>query len=197
VKGTRLTNHGFLPSFSEPDNSLAQSLTSPNVVYMFKLQGFSTITTSSGTIAVSISFDPSSTGYNFSEWTNLAALFDEVKLHSFSVQVCSYFNQTASQLGTPILIGTNLVSSSSPGTEGAVATLTDALYHSPNMTNASGFTHTFMNKGIIGWSTTSSLTVTPYAGCPGSFQLFSSGGTTTFTEFKVLVRGVYAFRARS
>jgi hypothetical protein len=124
-------------------------------------------------------------------------LFSEVKLSSFSIQVCSFYNNTAAYLATPLVVGTNLVSSAAPGTEAAVVQLTDAMYHSPILTNSSGWTHTFHNKGIIGWGSTSSVTTTPYAGCPGSFQMYYSSASTTANQFKVLVRGVYAFRGRS
>lgn len=199
AKGIILRNENPRVSSGEPDNSMASALTSPNVVYSFKLQGFSTIVSTGGSIInFSIPFDPSSSGYNFSEWASLAALFSEVRLHSFRVEVCMYDLTflTAGALA-PLVIGSNLVSSAAPGTEGAVAALTDAVYHPPLNRSARGWTHRFVNSGLIGWSATSSVTVTPYAGCPGSFQCYSAGFPMSSNVGKVLVQGIYQFRARS
>lgn len=182
----------------DSDMSTASAFMSPNQVYRFKLQGFSTITSNgSGIIAVSVPMDPSSAGFNFSEWTDLAALFDEVKLQGFRVQIVAFSNSTPSLIFSPMVIGTNLVSSSAPATEGAVATLTDASYHPSTMTNSSGFYHSFSNHGIIGWSSTASVTDQPYAGCPGSMLMYVNNFSVSTLAFKVLVQGFYEFRARS
>jgi len=196
--GFRLKNEGFRTPSGETDIGLASSLMSPNTVYRFKLQGFSTIVATAGSIVnVAIPFDPSSNGFNFSEWSALSGLFDEVRLYSFGVQACTYANTTVSLVNAPLLIGTNLTVSTAPGTEGPVATLTDAKYHPTAITNAMGWAHTFVNKGEIGWSLTSSVTVTPYAGCPGSFQLYSAAQTAASNVAKVLVWGIYDLRARA
>jgi len=198
VKGVRVVNEYKQMQMGEPDTSLASSLTSPNTVYMFKLQGFTTISTNgSGLIAVSIPMDPSASGFNFSEWANLAALFDEVKLHAFEVQVVGFVNTTVTLVFSPVIVGTNLIVSTAPGSEGAVSQLTDAKYHPANMTNSMGFWHRFNNTGIIGWSSTSSVTVTPYAGCPGSIWFYANNGPVSTLTYKVLVKGYYAFRARA
>jgi hypothetical protein len=198
VVGSRLVNEDKRDSTTEQNMDMAKALTSPNTVYLFKLQGFTTVTSNgSGITAVSIPFDPSSAGFNFGEWSDLAALFDEVKLHSFSVQLVGYNNTTTSDIFSPMVIGTNLVSSGAPGSEGVVATLTDARYLPAYMSNSSGHTHVFRNTGVIGWSSTASVTDQPYAGCPGSFQLYSNNASVSTQLYKVLVQGYYAFRARA
>jgi len=198
VIGVRLKNLIERKTVTEPDYDMASAFMSPNQVYTFKLQGYSTVSSNgSGIIAVSVPFDPSSGGFNFSEWTDLAALFDEVKLEGFRVQIVPFSNTTVTLTLAPLIIGTNLISSSAPGTEGAVAQLSDARYHPSMVTNSAGYSHSFRNHGIIGWSSTASVTDQPYAGCPGSFQMYVNNFSVSTLAFKVLVQGFYAFRARA
>jgi len=197
TKGVVLRNEFPLVSIGEPDNSMASALTSPNVIYTFKLQGFSTLVSTGGSVINSfVQFDPSSAGYNFSEWASLAALFSEVRLHSFTVEVCMYDQTFVTGSLAPLVIGTNLVTSAAPGTEGAVAALTDSTYHPAMNRTGTGWRHSFTNRGSIGWSSTSSVTTTPYAGCPGCFQIFSAAFNASANIGKVLVSGVYELRAR-
>jgi len=175
----------------------AQSLMEPNTVYTFSLFGYSTIVSTAGSIInVAIPMDPSSAGYNFTEWANLSALFDEVRLSSFHVQIVPYFNSTVALVNAPLAIGTNLVVSTAPGTIGAVINLADAYFLNAAMRSNKGHTHHFRATDLA-WSAVSSVTVTPYAGCPGSIQMFCTGYSAVVNAYQARVCGVYQFRARA
>jgi len=175
----------------------AQSLMEPNTVYTFALFGYSTVTSTAGSIInIAIPMDPSSAGFNFSEWTNLSALFDEVRLQSFHVQIVPYYNTTVSLVNAPLMVGTNLVVSSAPGSAGAVVQLADCKFLHAGMRNPKGHTHSFHATGLA-WSAVTSVTVTPYAGCPGSVQMYCTGYAASVNAYQVRVTGVYQFRARA
>jgi len=175
----------------------AQSLMEANTVYTFSLYGYSTITSTGGSVInLAIPMDPSSAGYNFTEWANLSALFDEVRLKSFHVQFVPYLNTTVALVNAPLAVGTNLVVSTAPGTIGAVINLTDAYFLNPAMRSPKGHRHNF-HATDLAWSATSSVTVTPYAGCPGSIQLFCTGYAAGTNAYQARVTGIYQFRARA
>jgi len=175
----------------------AQSLMEPNKVYTFALYGYSTIVATGGSVInVAIPMDPSSAGYNFGEWSNLSALFDEARLSSFHVQIVPYFNSTVALVNAPLAIGTNLVVSTAPGSIGAVISLADAYFLHAAMRGAKGFTHHFTATDLL-WSATSSMTVTPYAGAPGGIQMYCTGYSAGANAYQCRVMGVYQLRARS
>jgi len=171
----------------------------PWTTYNITLKGFSTVTSSaSGVFAFSVPADPSSAGYNFSEWSDLAALFGEVRILAFEIQMCTYRNlATAVTAATPVIVGFNSNGSAAPTTEGQVATLVESRYwaaYSDATTAGSRFSVRYDSR--LDFSLTSSVTDTPYAGCPGSFQAYGTGFPNSSSDAKVLVLGLYQFRAR-
>jgi hypothetical protein len=173
---------------------------SPWTTYNITLKGFSTLTVSgAGVLAVAIPADPSSAGYNFAEYADLSAIFTEVRILAFSIQTAPIIdNATALTAGTPVLVGFNPNVSSAPASEGAVATLIDSTYWlagADRSTRGSIFHVNYDRR--LDFSLTSSVTVTPYAGCPGSFQLYGSGYPNGSVIGKALVLGLYQFRGRS
>jgi hypothetical protein len=173
---------------------------SPWSTYNITLKGFSTLTVSgAGVLAISIPADPSSSGYNFSEYSDLVAIFNEVRIMAFSVQLAPIIdNATALIAGTPVIVGFNTVSSAAPSTEGQVTNLIDSVYWTcgaDRSTRGSVFHVKYDSR--LDFSTTTSVTTTPYAGCPGSYQLYGSGYPNSTVIGKALVLGMYQFRGRA
>jgi len=188
------------PSLTDVDSlSMMSEGISPWSTYNISLKGFSTVSVSgSGVFAFAVPADPSSAGYNFSEWSDLSALFGEVRILAFEIQLVTYRDlATAVTAATPVVIGFNSSSSSTPGSEGAVATLVESRYwtaYSDASTAGSRFSIRYDPR--LDFSLTSSVTDTPYAGCPGSFQAYGSGFPNSAAVAKCLVMGLYQFRAR-
>jgi len=188
----------------EPDQQQAMaegasSFMSPSLVYTFMLKGFSTVTSNgSGVVNSFLQFDPSSSGYNFSEWSDLAALFSEVRLDRVQLQVVtSSWSQATSPVETVVLAAAiDPTAQGSPGSLGAVITLADGMFINGQMSSPHGCTYNYHFTGNS-WSPTSSVVVTPYAGCPGSFKLYGTGFPNTTQVAFVMVRFVYSFRCRS
>jgi len=172
---------------------------SPWQTYNITLKGFSTATSNgSGVIALSIPCDPSSAGYNFAEYSDLSGIFGEVRILAFEIQVVPLNFLALNAVSTPVIVGFNPFSSAAPANEGAVATLIDSVYwNALRDTTSRGSKFSVKFDPRLDFSLTSSVTVTPYAGCPGSYQLYASGFNDGVASFKVLVTGLYQFRARS
>jgi hypothetical protein len=173
---------------------------SPWTTYNVTLKGFSTLTVSgAGVLAVAIPADPSSAGYNFAEYTDLSAIFTEVRILALSIQLAPIIdNATALTAGTPVLVGFNPNVSSAPASEGAVASLIDSTYWTAGADRSTRGSIFHVNyDSRLDFSLTSSVTVTPYAGCPGSYQLYGSGYPNSSVLGKALVLGLYQFRGRS
>jgi len=198
--GTRASDEVDLSLWdSETISMLSEGIT-PWTTYNITLKGFSSVNASGGgVIAVAIPADPSAAGYNFSEWSNLAAIFSEVRILKFEVQVVPIIdNAVALTAGTPIIVGFNSTLSSAPGTEGVVATLIDSVYWSAGADRSTaGSRYNVSYDSRLDFSLTSTVTDTPYAGCPGSFQFYGSGYPNGSLVYKVLVLGTYQFRGRA
>jgi hypothetical protein len=199
-KGLRLRDE-IPSSISDADaiSSMSDGI-SPWSTYNITLKGFSTLTVNgSGVLAISIPADPSSAGYNFAEYSDLSAIFTEVRILALSIQAAPIIdNATALTAGTPVLVGFNPNVSSAPASEGAVASLIYSTYWNAGADRSSrgSIFHTNYDTRLD-FSLTSSVTVTPYAGCPGSYQLYGSGYPNGSVIGKVLVLGLYQFRGRS
>jgi len=180
----------------------AADFMSPNTVYTFMLKGFSTLTSNaSGVTALYIAFDPSSSGYNFAEWTTLSSLFTEFRLRDVFIQCVSPQAITNTTEATPIAIGSNLgltVSTGTPSGFGQVLQQADGRFWSAlHDTSPTGY-HLRVNANTVGWALCSAPTVTPYAGAPGVIQFYgSSQGVSNTQVAQVAVNITYQFRVRS
>jgi hypothetical protein len=199
-KGSRLRDE--VPTQVSDADSIGQMSdgVSPWSTYNISLKGFSTLTASgAGVLALAIPADPSGSGYNFAEYSDLSAIFSEVRILSLSIQLVTIQdNAVAVTASTPMLVGFNSILSSAPATEGAVASLAESTYWqagSDKSTKGSIFHVKYDPR--LDFSITSAVTTTPYAGCPGSFQLYASGFPNGSVVGKVLVLGMYQFRGRS
>jgi hypothetical protein len=184
-------------AYQTPDDTgLAKSLIDLNTVYRFRLSGYSEIKFSSGIINVYFACDPSSSGVNFAEWTTLSDLFSEFKMVSFSLQLVPmrWFQDT---LGTnPLGICGNLGTAVNPGSYGAIMDNADAQLVNAGLTSNLGYTHT-VHGTHLNYSVVSSPTTDPYAGAPGSIQLYqTSTGSSNTQMWGVKIVGVYDFRSR-
>jgi hypothetical protein len=192
-------SHGVHIDRKNPQiNSSEGGLLDPTTVYTFLLKGYSTISVpASGIIAQFIPFDPSSTGFNFAEWSTLSSLFAEFKLRRFAVQFVGNTNTTGAQAYGPVAIGSNISYSSAPTSTGQVISQADGIFwKGANHTTDRGYTHT-VHPGNIGWSLVSSPTNTPYAGAPGCIQIYGTNTGVSCTYALARVMGWYEFRVRN
>jgi hypothetical protein len=198
--GLQLVNETIMEPLDSADMEslgLASSmLTNPEHVYTFQLKGYSTlVSTAGGTISAFLPFDPSSTGFNFSEWSSLAALFTEFRLVEYSAQFVAAFNTGIGQM--PLAIGSNISYSSAPTSYGQVINQADSkIWAGQHDTSRLGYTHVCAVNDL-GWSLTSSVTATPYAGAPGCIQIYSDMQGATVNIGRVLCVGIYEFRSRN
>ncbi len=197
-QGIRVSNQMH---YFTTDTSMAKSFVNLNTVYTFRLGGHSTISQSSGVVNTFIATDPSSSGVNFPEWSTLSSLFSEFRLKHFQVQfVVAPFNLT--NLGTavsipPLMICGNLGTAVAPGSYAAVADNADAkLWAAAKDTSKNGYTHSISGTHL-NFSQVTTPTTEPYAGAPGSIQIYGSFGSTTQADVvHVLISGIYEFRSR-
>jgi hypothetical protein len=177
-----------------PGKLLAPS--SINLVYSMMLQGESTLTsTSSGEIKSFIPFDPSSAGYSFNEWSTLSALYQEVKFVLMEIQLIPY--QYAGP-GSPLYVSYRFDTSTAPtSVSDVINSASLRLFNVTRDTTTLGMRVIARARGPLNWSPTSTVVTTPYAGCPGCFQLYGNTYDATTPLCLVRVRAVYAFRGRA
>jgi len=193
--GHRLRDETQILESLEDSSYMSDGIT-PWTSYNVVLKGFSTMTSTTGsTITAFIPSDPSGSGYGFAEWSSLVSLFSEVRILRLTIQLVSYNVTTGAN--TPVAVGFNPTTSAAPSNEGAVIQLADSEYWACNADRTNrGLKFDVSFDSRLGFSTTSSVTTTPYAGCPGSIQIYGSGFGVSTAYFKVLVMGLYQFRGR-
>jgi len=182
--------------FPPLDTTAASAFVSLDTVYTFRLAGSARLAYTSTVINTFYACDPSSGGVNFGEWSTLSALFSEFRMVRFSIRlVPSWFpNDTASY--QPLWIAGNLGTAVNPGSTAALADNADSMIwnaHGDHTSN--GYKHTLHGRGL-GWSQVTTPTVEPFAGAPGSIQLYGSCSASPTDAYDVLVEGVYEFRSR-
>jgi len=155
--------------------------------YTVRLVAFSGLSFTAGVAAAAYVCDPSSS--SMSEWSTFAALFDEVKCVGFDLSI-----QAITPVGVSgVAIGSFTRTTSSPPSASAVFVAPDAVMANPNATEKLAYRHVMKYPRDILYAATSSPTPGPYAGCPGSIQVYSTG---TSGSFDVLLVGHYALRGR-
>jgi len=171
----------------------------PRIKYRFLLKGISTIVANgTGVVAAFLPMDPTSTGYNFAEWTDLAALFSEYRLVKYSVQFVGIYNTTAAMNYFPIGIGSNIATSSAPTSLGEVLQQADGrLWKATQQTTDLGMLFHVRPGVPLGWASIASPTNTPYAGAPGCVQIYSASQGVGANIALAMVCGLYEFRVRS
>jgi hypothetical protein len=176
--------------------SMAYSLSNPLSSYIFRLGGYAAINQVSGIIDTFFPADPSASGLNFPEWSTLTALFSNFRLIQLKVQFVRSFVSTVTTLGAP-MICSNLGTAVAPGSYAAVADNADAkFWNGYSSTGNLGYTHV-MKATDLNFSEVTTPTTTPYAGAPGSIQVYSNLGSTNVTPaYQCLITGIYEFRIR-
>ncbi len=162
--------------------------------YILRIVTAGAVTPTAGVAASSFLVDPSN--IPLSEWTTWAALFDEVKVASFSVTIAPYSNGTTSSGTnsrlTSIAMGSFYSKTSIPSNIVNVLMSDDAELVSPLMVVP--HTHRY-RVPKLGFAPTSSPGGTSFYGCPGSVQLYATGdGTNSMLTY--FVCGHYHLRGR-
>lgn len=169
-----------------------------NKVTSLMLQGESVLASAAGgTAYTSIPFDPSTAGYSFGEWANVAALWTEVKHVMTQVQFIRANGDSITQ-GSPLYIGWRFDTSVAPTSVAQVSQLASCKFWDiQNDTSPRGFTITAKARGPLNWSPTSTVVVNSYAGCPGSIQAAGTGFAASINLAVLRVRSIYMFRGRA
>jgi hypothetical protein len=194
-QGVRVSNVIYEPA----DTSAASPFVDLNTDYRFRLGGHTTLATTGGVIDTFVACDPSPSGWNSPEWSTLSSLFSEFRLIKLSVQFVRA-NWIASGVATvsnpTLLIAGNLGTAIAPGSYAALADNADSKMWSACDTSPTGYTHTLSGKQL-GWSQVTTPTTEPFAGAPGSIQIYGTfGGSSTAGVVHVLISGIYEFRSR-
>ncbi len=187
-------------SYEAVDTTLASSFVDLNKVYRFRLGGHTTVGYTSGTLDDFFPCDPSASGLGFPEWTTLAALFSEFKLVSLTVQLVRQRQSNTdytNQFNNPIMIAGNLGTAAAPGSYSALADNADSfMWSCAQSTSDKGIYHTLHGTGL-NYSQVTTPTTEPYAGAPGSIQLFGTATSGVPNDvIHALVIGIYDFRSR-
>lgn len=186
--------------YEAADTSLASSFVDLNKVYRFRLGGHTQVGYTSGTLDDFFPADPSASGLGFPEWPTLSALFSEFKLVSLTVQLVRQ-RQAGSdyntQFNNPIMIAGNLGTAAAPGSYANLADNADSfMWNCANSTSDRGIYHTLHGIGL-NWSVVSTPTTEPFAGAPGSIQMYGTATSGTPSDvIHALVIGIYDFRSR-
>jgi hypothetical protein len=203
IRGRRVPGTGVRVSdvnYAAADTSLAGSFVDLNRVYRFRLGGHTTIGYTTGTLDDFFPCDPSASGLGFPEWTTLAALFSEFKLVSLTIQLVRQRQQSSdynTQFNNPIMIAGNLGTAIAPGSYSALADNADSfMWNASQSTSDRGIYHTLHGTGL-NYSQVTTPTTEPYAGAPGSIQVFGTATSGVPNDvIHALVIGIYDFRSR-
>jgi hypothetical protein len=162
--------------------------------YTVRLVATGTLSSSAGgVIAQSFLLDP--TNLPLSEWSTFAGLFDEVRCTAFEVWFAPYLDSAAT-LTAPLYVGSFTRTTATPGSAASVAVAPDAVLATTSNQSKLGYRHAMVVPRDILYAATSSPAPGPYAGCPGSIQVYSSGNVVSTPLFQYMVVGRYALRGR-
>ncbi len=187
--------------YSAGDMSTTAVFVDPLTVYRFRLAGHTTINLSTGVVDTFVAADPSASGWNCPEWATLSALFSTFRLCSLTIQLVTQpWNGTAlntTTAGPVLMIASNLGTAIAPGSYAALADNADSkLWNTTQDKTKCGYTHT-MRASQLAWSEVTSPTTDPYAGAPGSIQIYGTFGSLSQTAYvHCLISGIYEFRVR-
>jgi len=160
--------------------------------YHLRMSNITSITTSAGGVwAAAVITNPSS---SFSEWSLFAPLFDEVKLELFSVAVFCSQQITSSASGTMVM-GAFLNNTTTPASANAV--LMSGSSRPVSVCNYTSIPSKIVLKpGVLNWASTSSPSPGPYAGCPGSIQVYGTSLPVSLSIGSMTLVGRYILRGR-
>jgi hypothetical protein len=153
---------------------------------------------SSGLINLSIPADPDTVGQNFPEYGSYKALYAEVKLIQFGIQVIPAAPSVDSKAVTLAVGGTNQSPLSSPTIATVLNLPTSRLINISQMASPEGFIFSMVAPRNLVWAETSTDPSQSIAA--GTMQtaiyLVGSGFPNSTLIFNIMVYGVYKFRSR-
>jgi hypothetical protein len=151
------------------------------------------ISSAAGVLAEVWPADPSV--FPYGDWSSFSSLFDEVKFAHMKVHLWVY-DPIAVATGQPAGVsGSFLRTTAAPSSLQSVATAGNSQLVS--MVNTSPTSHVVsLSGGSLGWAATSSPNPGPFAGCPGSCQLYASGLTPSVSVGTYMVVAHYHLRGR-
>jgi hypothetical protein len=155
--------------------------------------GQSTFAAGTGILSSSFQCDPSAS--SLSEWSTFAALFDEVKCVGFEVWLAPIDDSSTLTQSYGFNVGSFTRTVSAPASAAAVAVAPDSVLLNPQNTSALAYCHRMKYPKDILYAPTSSPTPGPYAGCPGSIQVYGVG-TPSAGALNYVIVGRYALRGR-
>jgi len=136
----------------------------------------------------------------FTEWTNVAALFAQVKCVQFEVRIFPTGTDEVKGDVQPMLaVGSSLGDASAPSSYQAVLDNGDSqIYPIYLDTTARGRYHSLRHKGNLQWATTGNPnpSTSIYAGCPGSLGFFGNGFPASTNVATLHICGTYKLRMR-
>ncbi len=173
--------------------ALPRSARSMTQTYHLRIVTAGAVTPTAGVASSSFLCDPSN--IPLSQWSTFAALFDEVRLNSFSVTIAPYQDYRSSFTGpliSSIAMGSFYSKTTTPGNIVNVLMAGDGELVSPLMVKPHKHT---MKVPKLGFAPTSAPGGDTFRGCPGSVQLYATGvGSQSMLTY--FVCGVYELRGR-
>jgi len=184
----------------------------PSRVTKFQFRGFTQVMTDgSGKINTFIPCDPSqsldatylSGQPIFAEWTDLKALFTEVKFIQLDIRIASSYTYDGKQASVDPLVISSIVSSLTgrPGGYQTVYDNGDAQMFPYALSNSASSKFHALRFRPSAWA--SVTTPNPgsstgiSAGCPGCIFLYAEGGPASVNVMHIAITGTYMFRNRA
>jgi len=152
----------------------------------------------SGNILLSLSADPGSSGQNFSEYVNYQALYGEVRMIQFGIQIVPSPLSVETKNLTLAVGSTLNAPISSPTTANVLNLPNSRLVNLANMTASLGYVfYLKAPKNVIYTNSQANVHQEVAAGSlNATIYLVGSGFPNTTDVFNILVYGVYQFRSR-
>lgn len=188
---------------------LSRALTNMSRVQSFRLVDNASSptqlsSTSGGVLAGYQNADPSGgsgSTWTAQEWTNITALYSQVRLVEFKVSlipVPQFDTKLAGDISNYLTISSVLSSIAvAPTSSHAVYDNADAKIYTPfAMTTGKPIVHTLRPRGRPQWAVVTTPSPGSYAGCPGAIQWYADQLPVSAVIFMILIEGIYEFRSR-
>lgn len=154
------------------------------------------VSNGSGVVTQFIPMDPTSTGLNFNEWPDYAALYSQFRIIAARVTFMPVLGTFTS--GDALIVGSSFSSFSAPTSYSAVAENADSvLYNLARDTSSRGIKHTLRLPRKVGFSNVGTPVPGDWAGAPGAIQMYAEGFDATVTVGSLLIECIYEFKSRS
>lgn len=151
-----------------------------------------------GLINLTIPADPDTAGQNFPEYGSYKALYAEVKLIQFGIQVIPAAQSVETKAVTLAVGGTNQSPLTSPTIANVLNLPTSRLINISQMANPEGFIFSMVAPRNLVWAETGTDPGSSIAAgtMQTSIYLVGQGFPISTLVFNIMVYGVYKFRSR-